>query len=198
MKICRKCGNPVKFNDQYYDVYEGMHWICFHFVFEHGNYDPDEPCDDPSCPWNRIYIDDRLLNDRISHIIRSESSFIFLSHLETQNEYYPSFRFQISIKSFQNYVQNKKIWLGRDVILSFIKETLSVARNREGSSVISSMSPNELELSISTKKNGTLILKYYLQNQMLDKVASISGTDEIEGEEAEAFCKFLKNVLNTA
>ena len=39
-----------------YEVFERMHWICFHFEFEHmsadgGPADPDEPCEDPTCPW---------------------------------------------------------------------------------------------------------------------------------------------------
>jgi len=32
-----------------------MHWICFHFEFEH-EADPDSPCDDPSCPWWHIEV----------------------------------------------------------------------------------------------------------------------------------------------
>jgi len=26
-----------------------MHWVCFHYEFEHGDYDPDRACKDPSC-----------------------------------------------------------------------------------------------------------------------------------------------------
>ncbi len=33
-----------------YEVFERMHWICFHLEFEHDS-DPDVPCDDPTCPW---------------------------------------------------------------------------------------------------------------------------------------------------
>lgn len=36
------------------DVFEGMHWLCFHLEFEHDNHDPDEPCGTSACPWNRI------------------------------------------------------------------------------------------------------------------------------------------------
>ncbi len=52
--ICVRCGRPVKVLTNYYDVQERMHWLCFHLEFEHGDYDPDEPCDDLTCPWNRI------------------------------------------------------------------------------------------------------------------------------------------------
>jgi hypothetical protein len=33
------------------DVFEKMHFLCFHLEFEHGDYDPDEPCSDPGCFW---------------------------------------------------------------------------------------------------------------------------------------------------
>jgi hypothetical protein len=52
--ICVRCKEPVKVYKDQYDVFEKMHWLCFHLEFEHGSYDPDEACDDPSCPWNRI------------------------------------------------------------------------------------------------------------------------------------------------
>lgn len=42
-KHCVTCGKPVeKYRDDY-EVFEGMHWICFHLVWEHDT-DPDEPC----------------------------------------------------------------------------------------------------------------------------------------------------------
>jgi len=27
-----------------------MHWVCFHYVFEHGDVDVDLACKDPKCP----------------------------------------------------------------------------------------------------------------------------------------------------
>lgn len=48
--ICVRCNQPVKVYKDEYDVFEKMHWICFHYEFEHDGYDPDEPCSDPSCP----------------------------------------------------------------------------------------------------------------------------------------------------
>jgi hypothetical protein len=38
-----------------YDVFEKMHWLCFHLEFEHKG-DPDAPCSDPSCPWWHIQV----------------------------------------------------------------------------------------------------------------------------------------------
>jgi hypothetical protein len=47
--VCRRCGKQVVVNAGHIKVLEGMHWICFHLEYEHGDRDPDEPCDDPSC-----------------------------------------------------------------------------------------------------------------------------------------------------
>ncbi len=47
--ICVRCNRPVRRNrDLFHDVFERMHWLCFHLEFEHEG-DPDEPCDDQSC-----------------------------------------------------------------------------------------------------------------------------------------------------
>jgi len=54
-KICVRCEKPVVASRDYYEVQEKMHWLCFHFEFEHEG-DPDRPCSDPSCPWWQIEI----------------------------------------------------------------------------------------------------------------------------------------------
>ncbi|MFD6444372.1 hypothetical protein ACFWEJ_04680 [Promicromonospora sp. NPDC060204] len=33
-----------------YDVFEQMHYVCFHYEFEHGEFDVDEECDAGGCP----------------------------------------------------------------------------------------------------------------------------------------------------
>jgi hypothetical protein len=50
--ICVRCGRPVQQNRDHYDIFERMHWVCFHYEFEHdgGEGDPDVACADPSCP----------------------------------------------------------------------------------------------------------------------------------------------------
>lgn len=48
--ICVKCHQPVHKNRDSYEVFEKMHWLCFHFEFEHEG-DADMPCNDPGCPW---------------------------------------------------------------------------------------------------------------------------------------------------
>jgi hypothetical protein len=53
--ICVRCHKPVKVHQQEYEVFEKMHWLCFHLEFEHEG-DPDRPCGDPSCPWWHIQV----------------------------------------------------------------------------------------------------------------------------------------------
>ncbi|MDP1849813.1 MAG: hypothetical protein Q8K79_18650 [Solirubrobacteraceae bacterium] len=48
--VCVRCNQPVVVNREMYEVFERMHWVCFHFEFEHGEHDPDVGCADPSCP----------------------------------------------------------------------------------------------------------------------------------------------------
>jgi hypothetical protein len=48
--LCVRCGLPVVVNRDWYDVFERMHFLCFHMEFEHGDHDPDEGCDVPGCP----------------------------------------------------------------------------------------------------------------------------------------------------
>jgi hypothetical protein len=51
--ICKRCGGTISVNPTLSsDVFEGMHWLCFHLEFEHGDTDADLPCSDfTSCPW---------------------------------------------------------------------------------------------------------------------------------------------------
>ena len=48
--ICVRCGLEVRVKRESYEILERMHWVCFHFEFEHGGFDPDEECDAPDCP----------------------------------------------------------------------------------------------------------------------------------------------------
>lgn len=61
-KICVKCNKPVEENKDQYEVYEKMHWLCFHLEYEHEG-DPDRPCGDPACPWWQIEIYQNKLKD---------------------------------------------------------------------------------------------------------------------------------------
>lgn len=55
VKICVKCNKPVEKNKEQYEVFEKMHWLCFHLKYEHEG-DPDRPCNGPSCPWWHIEV----------------------------------------------------------------------------------------------------------------------------------------------
>lgn len=47
---CRRCGSPVITSRQHYDTFEGMHFVCFHFEFEHRSVDVDSDCGLRGCP----------------------------------------------------------------------------------------------------------------------------------------------------
>jgi hypothetical protein len=53
--VCVYCQKPVMINRDHYDVFEHMHWLCFHLAYEHDG-DPDGPCADPSCPWWHVQV----------------------------------------------------------------------------------------------------------------------------------------------
>lgn len=46
---CQRCHRAVVINAAMYDAFDRMHWLCFHYEFEHDG-DPDAACEDPSCP----------------------------------------------------------------------------------------------------------------------------------------------------
>jgi len=35
---------------EHYEVFERMHYVCFHYEFEHDPTDPDEECQAGGCP----------------------------------------------------------------------------------------------------------------------------------------------------
>ena len=59
---CKRCHRPIELNAALSaDVFEGMHWLCFHLEYEHST-DPDTACEDvSSCPWWTIrHYEERL------------------------------------------------------------------------------------------------------------------------------------------
>jgi hypothetical protein len=48
--LCARCGSPVTVNRDNYELFERMHWLCFHLEYEH-RADVDAPCAETSCPW---------------------------------------------------------------------------------------------------------------------------------------------------
>jgi hypothetical protein len=60
---CRRCGKEIsKFKNEAAQIFEGMHWLCFHFEYEHEG-EPDEPCADFSCPNLKIEIYEKKLSE---------------------------------------------------------------------------------------------------------------------------------------
>jgi hypothetical protein len=53
LPVCVRCSRVVRVNAERYDVFECMHWVCFHNEFEHEagapDRDPDQACGDPAC-----------------------------------------------------------------------------------------------------------------------------------------------------
>ena len=47
---CKGCGVEVQDTIENYEMFEGMHWLCFHYAYEHSEKDPDIPCDSRHCP----------------------------------------------------------------------------------------------------------------------------------------------------
>ena len=54
-KLCRRCGRPVVVEADQYDVFEQMHYVCFHYEFEHDPVDPDEECGAGGCPSKAVH-----------------------------------------------------------------------------------------------------------------------------------------------
>ncbi len=46
--VCRRCDRPVATPD--YETFERMHYVCFHYEFEHGDFDVDQECTAGGCP----------------------------------------------------------------------------------------------------------------------------------------------------
>lgn len=49
-RTCRSCGSPVVVSAEQFEVFEGMHYTCFHYLFEHDPFDRDEECAADGCP----------------------------------------------------------------------------------------------------------------------------------------------------
>lgn len=47
---CQRCGRPVEISRDKFDAFEHMHYVCFHYEYEHDPADPDEECTAGGCP----------------------------------------------------------------------------------------------------------------------------------------------------
>lgn len=60
---CVRCSRPIEVDPALSrDVFEGMHWRCFHLEFEHPG-DPDLPCTDPGCDVWRLQVYEQKLRE---------------------------------------------------------------------------------------------------------------------------------------
>lgn len=50
LPTCRRCRRSVRVSLDIYEVFEQMHYVCFHYEFEHDPFDPDEECTAGGCP----------------------------------------------------------------------------------------------------------------------------------------------------
>jgi len=49
-RLCQRCKREVVVHaDEYEVIFERMHYVCFHYEYEHKG-DPDEECWAPGCP----------------------------------------------------------------------------------------------------------------------------------------------------
>lgn len=47
---CRRCQRAVVLFAADFDTFEQMHYVCFHYEFEHDPVDPDQECNAGGCP----------------------------------------------------------------------------------------------------------------------------------------------------
>jgi len=48
--VCQRCGRAVRVSADQFEVFERMHYVCFHYEFEHGETDVDQECGAGGCP----------------------------------------------------------------------------------------------------------------------------------------------------
>ncbi len=77
--VCRHCGRLVGISADQFEVFERMHYSCFHYMFEHDPFDPDEECTAGGCPSASIAPNQRpeeprdsLVEEMIDHLVGSE------------------------------------------------------------------------------------------------------------------------------
>jgi hypothetical protein len=51
-------------SQEQYQTFERMHYVCFHYEFEHHPFDPDEECDAGGCPSFKLDAPSPLLRNQ--------------------------------------------------------------------------------------------------------------------------------------
>ena len=59
--VCVRCHRPVRLSADQFEVFEKMHYVCFHYEFEHDPADPDEECQAGGCPSFRLDAPPRVI-----------------------------------------------------------------------------------------------------------------------------------------
>ena len=201
--ICTRCGLPVKKNKDSYELFEKMHWLCFHLEFEHGEYDPDEGCDDPSCPWNRItHRSEDIINKDVFDInfkSYENNSTIYLKLLEKEMVHLPSILLKISILADYQAKVEDDLWFEVDAITQFISDVRRIFDGYSDTAQLCSMSPNEFYLNIiKIDRTGHFILKYthislkYIEKKYFE-YGVINGFG-VESMTIDRLCEYLKGV----
>lgn len=54
-RTCLRCHRPVDVEADNYEVYERMHYVCFHYEYEHDPVDVDEECGAGGCPSRSVH-----------------------------------------------------------------------------------------------------------------------------------------------
>jgi hypothetical protein len=167
-KICKRCGQPIKINKDSSDVFEDMHWLCFHMEFEHGEYDTDEACDDPSCPWNRISGNSLKIIHSFSDIkILGDNCFsgIFMNKKEIENYRMPSIKFDIIV--FDEYLKEytDEIWIEKEKLQAFNEQLIEIWNTGRGEALLKAMSEEDFTLRItSIDSRGHIVVIYKVKS----------------------------------
>jgi len=116
---------------------------------------------------------------------KDENSYIKLELLETELINFPSFLINCSIKN-GNYMAIDKIWIELPEYNIFFEAFKTLNKKREGIASITSMSPEELNITIKTlETNGPFQLHFNMSkvtyNPNLIKL-SLSGGFELDSE----------------
>lgn len=164
-KICKLCRQPVRVNEDYYDVFEGMHWLCFHLSFEHGNYDPDEPCDDLNCPWNRIdgssFFDYEKITWDVKIVALNNHQLIKMKLIDWEKERLPILSIQIRLLGGMGGYKSKNVWYELEEVNNFVNSLKLISERIIGKAVLRGMSPKEFDLEVENiDRKGHFILKY--------------------------------------
>jgi hypothetical protein len=51
----------VRVRADQFETFERMHYVCFHYEFEHDPFDPDEECTAGGCPSSNLEVPPRSL-----------------------------------------------------------------------------------------------------------------------------------------